>query len=117
MNIVEPVPSLSTALAAERCPFHADGYPATDRSNTRRTMVLTGAGSYGVTDVNAGTLAFGNGSLDLRLGLLMTFMGDEPTAVRYEAIVPGTPIDKAWQVVSPVGSATFDRVTRLPKPR
>ena len=49
--------------------------------------------------------------------LLMTFMGDTPTAVLYQAVVPGTPQDKAWQVVSPVGSATFDRVTLLPKPK
>ncbi len=49
--------------------------------------------------------------------LLMTFMGDEPTAVLYEAEVPGTPPDKAWHVVSPVGSASFDRVSLLPKPR
>ncbi len=27
--------------------------------------------------------------------------------------MPGTPADKAWQVVSPVHSATFDRVTKL----
>jgi hypothetical protein len=49
--------------------------------------------------------------------LLMTFMGDEPAAVLYQAVVPGTPPAKAWQVVSPVGSAAFDRVTRLEKPR
>jgi hypothetical protein len=49
--------------------------------------------------------------------LLMTFMGEEPAAVLYQAVVPGTPPDKAWQVVSPVGSASFDRVTRLEKPK
>ena len=49
--------------------------------------------------------------------LLMTFMGEEPAAVLYQAVVPGTPPDKAWQVVSPVASATFDRVARLEKPR
>ena len=49
--------------------------------------------------------------------LLLTFMGDEPTAVLYQAVVPGTPDDKTWQVVSPVGSATFDRVAKVDKPR
>ena len=48
--------------------------------------------------------------------LLLTFMGDEPMAVLYQAVVPGTPDDKTWQVVSPVGSATFDRVVKLDKP-
>ncbi len=49
--------------------------------------------------------------------LLMTFTGDEPTAVLYQAVVPGTPPDKAWHVVSPVGSCSFDRVTMLEKPK
>jgi len=49
--------------------------------------------------------------------LLMTLMGEEPAAVLYEAVVPGTPQDKAWQVVSPVASVSFDRVTQLSKPR
>jgi len=49
--------------------------------------------------------------------LFMTFMGEEPTAVLYQAIVPGTPAAKAWQVTSPVGAASFDRVTRLEKPK
>ncbi|HEV7404631.1 MAG TPA: hypothetical protein VGO11_16945, partial [Chthoniobacteraceae bacterium] len=33
------------------------------------------------------------------------------------AVVPGTPKDKAWQVVSPVGQVTFDRVAKLEKPK
>jgi len=45
--------------------------------------------------------------------LLLTLMGDKPAAILYQAVVPGTPPDKAWQVVSPVHSATFDRVTKL----
>lgn len=49
--------------------------------------------------------------------LLMTMMGNEPAAVLYQAFVPGTPPDKAWQVVSPVGRVTFDKVARLEKPR
>jgi hypothetical protein len=49
--------------------------------------------------------------------LLMTLMGGEPTAVLYQAVVPGTPPAKAWQVVSPVASVSFDRVVRLTKPR
>jgi len=43
MNIVGPPSSPSIPLVAEHCPFHADRYLATDRANTRRTMVLTGA--------------------------------------------------------------------------
>jgi len=49
--------------------------------------------------------------------LLLTLMGDSPTAVLYQAVVPGTAADKAWHVVSPVGSVSFDRVTKLEKPR
>ncbi|PAW86750.1 MAG: hypothetical protein B9S33_07390 [Pedosphaera sp. Tous-C6FEB] len=45
--------------------------------------------------------------------LLLTLMGSQPAAVLYQAVVPGTPPDKAWQVVSPVHSVTFDRVTKL----
>lgn len=45
--------------------------------------------------------------------LLLTLMGSHPAAVLYQAVVPGTPPDKAWQVVSPVLSVTFDRVTKL----
>ena len=52
---------------------------------------------------------------DLRL--LLTFMGDEPNAVLYQSVVPGAPPEKAWQAVSPVGSVSFDRVTRLEKPK
>ena len=49
--------------------------------------------------------------------LLMTFNGDEPSMVLYQAVVPGTAPDKAWQVVSPVASAAFDKVVKLQKPR
>ena len=45
--------------------------------------------------------------------LLLTLMGDKPTAVLYQAVVPGTAPEKAWQVVSPVHSVTFDRVIKL----
>ena len=48
---------------------------------------------------------------DLRL--LMTFAGDEPAAVLYNAAVPGTPPDKVWVVSSPVGKASFDVVKKL----
>ncbi len=50
---------------------------------------------------------------DLRL--LLTFMGDDPVGVLYQAVVPGAPAEKAWQAVSGVGSVSFDRVTRLEK--
>lgn len=49
--------------------------------------------------------------------LLMTTMGNEPAAVLYQAVVPGTPKDKAWQVVSPVGQVSFDKVAKLEKPK
>jgi len=52
---------------------------------------------------------------DLRL--LLTFVGDEPTAVLYQSVVPGVPQEKVWQVISGVGSVSFDRVTRLEKPK
>ena len=42
--------------------------------------------------------------------LLMTMMGREPTAVIYRPVVPGTPADKVWHVVSPVNRAAFDDV-------
>lgn len=45
---------------------------------------------------------------DLRL--LMTWAKGRPVAVLYRAVVPGTPAEKSWQVVSPVASATFDQV-------
>ncbi len=67
------------------------------------------------TDPNAASDRRAPVSGDQRL--ILTFMGDEPTAVLYQAVVPGTPLDKTWQVVSPVGSATFDRVVKLAKPR
>ena len=47
---------------------------------------------------------------DLRL--LMTINNDQPRAILYEAVVPGTPDDKAWHVTSPVGHTSFDRVTQ-----
>ncbi len=49
--------------------------------------------------------------------LLMTFMDQDPAMVLYRAVVPGTPAEKVWQVVSPVGSVGFDQVARLEKPR
>ena len=52
---------------------------------------------------------------DLRL--LLTFMGDDPAAVLYQSVVPGAPPEKAWQAVSPMGSVSFDCVTRLEKPK
>ena len=45
--------------------------------------------------------------------LLLTLMGEQSAAVLYQAVVPGTPPDKAWQVVSPVHSVAFDRVMKL----
>ncbi|MCX5661344.1 MAG: hypothetical protein NTW19_16815 [Planctomycetota bacterium] len=48
---------------------------------------------------------------DLRL--LMTWAKEKPVAVLYRAVVPGTPQEKTWQVVSPVASASFDQVGPL----
>lgn len=48
---------------------------------------------------------------DLRL--LLSTMRDDPIAVLYRPVVPGTPADKAWRVVSPVSEVTFDDVHKL----
>ncbi len=45
---------------------------------------------------------------DLRL--LLSMMKGKPVAVLYRAVVPGTPEDKVWRVVSPVNEARFDEV-------
>ena len=45
--------------------------------------------------------------------LLLTLMGEQPAAVLYQAVIPGTPEDQAWRAVSPVAEVSFDRVTRL----
>ncbi|MCE9604535.1 MAG: hypothetical protein K8U03_06470 [Planctomycetia bacterium] len=47
--------------------------------------------------------------------LLLTFADQEPTAVLYRPTVPGTPEDKVYRVVSPVGEVAIDRVDRLPE--
>ena len=52
---------------------------------------------------------------DLRL--LLTIANGEPTAVLYDAVVPGTPPGKVWVVHSPVGKASFDVVKELPNAR
>lgn len=36
-----------------------------------------------------------------------------PVAVLFDALVPGTPEDKRWRVVSPVAEVFFDRVSRV----
>jgi len=48
---------------------------------------------------------------DLRL--LMTYVGDKPMAVIYKAVVPGTPEEQIWKVISPVFKLSFDRVALL----
>jgi len=48
---------------------------------------------------------------DMRL--LMTFAAEKPAAVLYRPNVPGTPDDKIFRVVSPVGETAIDRVDRL----
>ena len=51
--------------------------------------------------------------------LLMTLMKSdvpvrgEPTSVIYRPVVPGTPEEQAWEVVSPVFRVTFDQVRKL----
>lgn len=45
--------------------------------------------------------------------LLMTWMQGKPICVSYRPEVPGTPKSQQWQVVSPVGQATFDEVKPL----
>lgn len=46
--------------------------------------------------------------------LLMTWMQNKAICVSYRPDVPGTPKSQQWQVVSPVGQATFDEVKPLP---
>ena len=46
---------------------------------------------------------------DLRL--LMTFANDKPAAVLFQPVVPGTPSEKTWKVVSPVAQISIDKVT------
>jgi len=46
--------------------------------------------------------------------LLMTFLGTKPLAVLYQPVADGAQPAEAWKVVSPVGTATFDRVTKAP---
>jgi len=47
--------------------------------------------------------------------LLMTWMGDTPTAVLYEPVAPGAAAEEGWATETPAGGRTaFDRVTRLP---
>jgi hypothetical protein len=48
---------------------------------------------------------------DIRL--LLTFGDKKPMAVLYRPVVPGTPADKAFRVVSPVGETIIDRVEQL----
>ena len=45
--------------------------------------------------------------------LLLTFVGNEPQAIVYRHVVPGTPPADAYQVVSPVGEVSIDRIDRL----
>ena len=49
--------------------------------------------------------------------LLMTYVGDRPTAVLYRPVAPDARKDEAWQVVSPVFRLAFDQVKRLPDVR
>lgn len=48
---------------------------------------------------------------DLRL--LLTYADDKARAVLYQPVVPGTPAESAWRVVSPVAEITFDKVTEV----
>lgn len=45
--------------------------------------------------------------------LLMTIANGKPAAVLYQPVVPGTPEDKAWKVVSPVAQISIDKVTQI----
>ncbi len=50
---------------------------------------------------------------DLRV--LMTVAGNVPQAVLYQPVFPGAQAGEAWNVSSPTGELTFDRVVRLPQ--
>lgn len=45
--------------------------------------------------------------------LLLTYLENQPAAVLYRPVVPGTPPEKAWRVKSPVGETVIDEVVRL----
>jgi hypothetical protein len=49
--------------------------------------------------------------------LLMTVARDQPQAVLYQPVFPGAKPGESWNVVSPTGELTFDRVVRLPQTR
>ncbi|HYG76014.1 MAG TPA: hypothetical protein VEK08_13500 [Planctomycetota bacterium] len=63
------------------------------------------------TDPNADASRAAPVAGDIRL--LLTLMKDKPVAVLYRAVVPGTPEDKVWRVVSPVFEARFDEVRQV----
>lgn len=48
---------------------------------------------------------------DIRL--LLTFVGNEPQAVVYRAVAPGSSPSDAYQIASPVGEVTFDKIERI----
>lgn len=49
--------------------------------------------------------------------LLLTVAKGEPQAVLYQPVFPGANPKEAWNVASPTGELTFDRVVRLPGTR
>src|SRR5690349_7074558 len=45
--------------------------------------------------------------------LLLTFVGNEPQAIVYRHTAPGASPSEAYQIASPVGEVTFDRIERV----
>jgi len=45
--------------------------------------------------------------------ILITDVKGRATAVLYDAVVTGTPVDKKWEAVSPIGKVSFDVVKKL----
>jgi hypothetical protein len=95
------------------CSTHSLG-PLVNKGHAWDRLFKTGA----AVDVQIGTDPAAQEDRQApRLGdvrLLMTFVDGQPVAVLYRPVVPGTPPEKAWRVVSPVGETVIDEVKLVP---
>ncbi|MBI2190523.1 MAG: hypothetical protein HYU36_00895 [Planctomycetes bacterium] len=87
--------------------------PLANQAGDWRMLFKTGAS----VDLQLGTDAAAprgrRGAVPGDLRLLITLVDKKPMAVLYLPDVPGTPPEKAYQVVSPVASTTIDVVRRI----
>lgn len=114
-----------------------------DAANLYVRYVVRGAGPFKNSGAQWDRLFKTGAAVDLMLGLdpaadprrrapvagdkrlLISIMNGKPgsgergrtVAVLYDAVVPGTPPEKRWDVVSPTGRTEFDRVAILPEVR